>query len=562
MAVDFNNMSDEELLAIAQQEGLRSTTPSPSPIARLRAVQEGLTGEIIETGEDLVTTGRRFITDPLGITDSKDTAERERTLGKQRKDKREAFEAAGLGTEHTVGGVAGTIAELATPGGAATRAARLAKSGIQGLALGTVKTQGTAEEKIKAGLQESAAFLAGDVAVSKLGKVLKRVRKSPGVEKAFKDAGVKPLASQIATGTKASNRLRTVENFMSGIPIVGTKKNIVNQFRDLSKSADKVSKHLHREIQGEKIVKQGFESLENQLKNVPVNTAPLKQTIQRILKKPPTGINKEAQKDFLKIVKNLDESLQGPQSFKSARELLSSLDTKIKQVNKAAITGQASKFSAKKANILRKQLDELITQSAKDAGRGNHYAALRSANGRIKEAKTLRDILENSLEKNNRQINITTFRSGIKKALKNKQITHMQNPEVEKMMKGIRFVTGKLKGATEPTRGASLAGQVGVGVLLGGGALYAGLGSAEVLIPAGLTKGISSLIATPTGQKLLMKAGGGSKIASKIFLLATKLGIEKIRREKQIQDKTNNVNAFDSMSDEQLLQEAKRLGIR
>jgi hypothetical protein len=550
-------MEREDLLAEAQKRGLLD---APDALDKIRATQEGLTSSIIETGEDVVSAGRRFVTDPLGITDKKASDERERTLGIERAAKDKAFQEAGLGGFRKAGQIAGTAATLAAPGSSLAKLSTGFKSAVAGEAalggvFGAVKTQGDVEDRIEGAAKEAALFAGGGAVGKGLGTLFKGAKASAKSVQRFKEAGVKPFVSQVAASKGTSDKFKSIEQVLNSISLVGTKKASIQQFRDLSKGAVKVKEALQKEIDTIPIIKEGFESLGKQLKEAPVDTVSLGRLTRRVLNTTKEGLEKEVNRDFLKIVKGLDTSFKKPMSFTEARELRGTLDVAIGKLKKAAVVGGSTKLAVKKATKLRGLFEKAIERTADQAGRGDHYRALKLGTQRTKEAEVLKDIFTHSLERNNQQINLPKIISGFKNAEKKDLLKGMQSKDLTKLIKGIRHVASKIPGTTEPTRGLSLAGSLGTsaGVAGGAGALA---GVPGAIAAAGITKGVSIALTSPLGHRLLMRAGQGGTKGAKAAMMIMRLGADEIKKatDEDITPQTH--------SREDLIAEARRRGIQ
>lgn len=259
--LDFNNMSDEELAAIAGQQ---DSPPVGGAGQALNQVADAQSGLIETAGNTAVAASQglaqgvktaatkgqllfRGVSDYLGITAANDTAKEADMLHKQQAETRASAEALGAPTVGKVAEFAGELAPNLIAGGAITGAAK----GILGAGrladVGASIASGAGTSLLAAGDASGAEQLRAAATGAAFGGVLSGVtntlgavmKKAQGGEfvvdaekaRAFSAAGIQPRPSQIASSEinpKVQKAWEGVENTLNKIPVLGIKTNTRN----------------------------------------------------------------------------------------------------------------------------------------------------------------------------------------------------------------------------------------------------------------------------------------------------------------------------------------------
>lgn len=594
MSIDYDSMSLEELEQIQGMMEQQDSTASGSQVKdagvekgfiesagdKLTAARAGFHGSLSDLGEDAINFGRTFITDPVGLTDSKITRERERTLGTERAREKEILEQKGLSGSYGAGSLLADVATIAAPGGLAAKGAKAAIAGKGalagagrialgqgglGAAVGAVKGQGDIADRGQAAAGSAALFTAGGAAGSAIGAGIGRVARNPAVNKLFDKVKVPMLPSQAAKeGTVGQRILKGFEEMAEKVPLTGVKKVKVGQVDRISKLADDL---LEMSSEGDRLIRSSGRSIERLVANseATIKSPAIFNSINKIKSRFKSNgdtsvLNKLTKKFPEEDLVALKDGTMSPSRF---HELRTNMDDIINSLKTGGNVGK-SKAGLQQIQGLRKNMENLLEKSIKKSDRANYkpYLEAKKVFQEGRDQQKLKAALDEAFDSG--EFNSKTFLTQMKKLSKGKnKLSANSDTQARKLANNIREVLRITGTKGRPSTAPSVND---LGVLAGAGGATAGLGVALGTAPAAAITGsailgIRTLMSTKVGQKLLLKHGTSTSGRKLLAEMAGRLGAEEARKSTQDSTVEDTVVDYDSMSLEQLEELAKQAGI-
>lgn len=548
-----------------ESEGINSQGSAINSIVRqVRAAQEGFTGGIKELGQDVVTAGRRFVTDPLSLTETSDTVQRERKLIAERRQRAAEFSRAGLGAAYKTGQIGSEIATIAAPGGALAKVAgkaittkgvlgavarTVAAEGTLGAASGAIRKQGDVKERLKESGQQAALFIGAGAVAKGIGSALTRRAVDPKKVEIFTKAGVNPRASQIILNNAERRSLEHAEKIfqkIAGSGITKSKQQQANTIENLAKQLDEsvnvakeAGKGLNRKFQA-------FFNRNNDVLGRNRLDKSITGTVDKLAKENATTLGN-------KFTKLLPEDViarvqKGTFTLKEAHQLRVNLDSIIQQTRTAATFGTASKAGINTLRQFRSILEKTIERSMKNPGWREEYKLLKQSFQHFKDGQLLENIMQKSFDLQG-NFSRLAFSKAIKKATEKQLFSTLKDTEIRKAAQSLGDIIGQVGTKAAPQIGP---GQV-LGTIVGGSAAVGagvGLSAGSGLTVLAALAGGGRLLSTNFGRKLLTRAGKSPKTHQKVMEIMGRMAALEAER---------NSEGFDELPEIQEGQEAAPL---
>lgn len=536
-------------------------------VKRVLAVRGGFIDSTTELGEDLVGAGRRFITDPLGITDEKDTENRERELILEREEKSDEWKRAGLGNYHTGGKVLNEALTLAAPTGLVTKGAStlikgtslaakagrtILGAGSAGAAIGAIKTQGDIESRLKGGAQTAAIYIAGNAAASGIGSALTRAPVQVEKLKMFIKHNIPAKAADVVENAYKANYIRA-EKFLGKIIGSGVKSGKIATDEAIEKAVTGLSDDLTNSIAAGQKLQTQYRVLIGKHRRVPYDPTDLLREAERVERVLTNKGATTAKNSFLKVIKaRLPKIEEGKFSILDAHDLRISIDQVTRQLDKGSKFGVNSDAGFRVLARFRSRLEDGIEKGMKELGDGDTYKLLKTMSQVDMDNKLLKKITESSFNKATGQFSKKTFTKELNAAIDAKAFTREMTNEYKIAAKELSDIMEIVGTKNFKERGIDLMQGFTTFGAAGGVSAVAGtvgLGPAGVLGAAMI--GAGQLISTDLGRRILTRAGKSPETHKSILKAMIYLGAAGTDRGLRTNEPppTDDTNQYNSVGD-------------